>query len=86
MYMSAASLARLSPDLRTAVEQSALEAAERQRARGPVEDAAATEKLKGLGMTIHDLDRSAFLPAAEKLWQAQAQELGAQAWLAAIRG
>jgi TRAP-type transport system periplasmic protein len=86
LYVSTGSLARLSADLRTAVEQSALEAAEQQRARGPAEDTAATEKLKSLGMTVRDLDRNAFLPAAEKLWQTQARELGASSWLATIRG
>ena len=57
-----------------------------QRALGPVEDEKATAQLKTLGMTIREMDRSAFLAAAQKLWQAQARELDAESWLRTIGG
>jgi tripartite ATP-independent transporter DctP family solute receptor len=85
LHMSAASLARFPAALRPALQEAATEAARDQRAMGPVEDARATEQLRALGMTIRDLDRSAFLPAAETLWEAQAHELGTGSWLKAIR-
>ena len=86
LYVSAATLARLPADLRKALEESAEEAAQQQRAMGPVEDESATAKLKTLGMTIRELDRSPFLAAAQKLWDVQARDLDASSWLASIRG
>lgn len=86
LNISAATLARLPAQLRGALEESAAEAAQQQRAMGPVEDAQAAEKLKTLGMTIRELDRSAFLAAAQKLWEAQVRDLDATSWLASIRG
>ena len=37
-------------------------------------------------MKIRDIDRSAFLGAAEALWQRQARELDAGSWLRAALG
>jgi len=85
LYVSNATLARVPASVRTAIEEAAQEAAQKQRAMGPVEDQSATEKLKTLGMTIRDLDRNAFLPTAQKLWEAQARELDASNWLGSIR-
>jgi tripartite ATP-independent transporter DctP family solute receptor len=85
IFASVASLARLPPGLRAVLEEAAGEAARQQRAMGSVEDQRATEQLRGLGMTIRETDRSAFLRQAEGLWQSQARELGAMPWLAAIR-
>lgn len=86
LHASMAALARLPASLRRIVEDCALEAARLQRADGPKEDTQATEKLRTLGMTVRDVDRSAFLPAAEKLWDTQARELDALPWLQSIRG
>jgi tripartite ATP-independent transporter DctP family solute receptor len=85
IHASAAALGRLPAAHRAALDEAALEASRQQRAMGPSEDEQATAKLRALGMSIHDLDRGAFLPAAETLWEAQARELGATSWLAARR-
>ena len=50
-------------------KSAALEAARRHRARGPEEDAAATQQLVRSGMTIREIDHGALLPAAERLWE-----------------
>ncbi len=86
LYVSTASWARVPAALRPRLQEAARDAAAQQRALGPIEDEKATAELRRLGMTIRDIDRSAFLPAAEQLWKAQARELGAESWLAAIRG
>jgi tripartite ATP-independent transporter DctP family solute receptor len=85
LFASTACLARLPAGLRSALEEAALEAARYQRAQAPVEDQRAAEKLVTLGMKIRDIDRSAFLEAALRLWQSQARELNAVPWLDAIR-
>jgi tripartite ATP-independent transporter DctP family solute receptor len=85
IFASTATLARIPASLRAQLEQAALEAAQQQRAMGPNEDETATAQLRALGMTIRDIDRSAFLRAAEKLWETQAQTLGVHRWLAAAR-
>jgi TRAP-type C4-dicarboxylate transport system substrate-binding protein len=86
VFASKVGLARLPPDLRPRLEAAALEAAVRQRAMGNREDRAATDRLVEEGMTIRDIDRGAFLGAAEALWQAQAREMGALPWLRAALG
>jgi tripartite ATP-independent transporter DctP family solute receptor len=85
LFVSAATLARLPPGLRAPLEQAAREAAQQQRAMGAAEDETATAKLRTLGMTIRELDRTAFLRAAEVLWNAQARTLGVETWLSAAR-
>ena len=85
LYASAASLARISPDIRATLEQSALEAARQQRIMGPQEDSSATTELAARGMTIRDIDSTAFGARAAHLWEAQARALGVETWLAAAR-
>jgi len=85
LWASTATLARLPPDLRSALEGAALEAARQHRLRGPEEDAAATEQLRRSGMTIREIDHRALLPAAERLWNAEARAQGTESWLQAIR-
>ncbi len=86
LWASTATLARLPADVRTAIEGAALEAARLHRARGPDEDAAATEQLVRSGMTIREIDHRALLPAAERLWETEARAQGTTSWLEAIRG
>jgi TRAP-type C4-dicarboxylate transport system substrate-binding protein len=85
-FASSATLARLSADIRSALERAALEASVTQRAVGPREDSAATTQLAGLGMTIRDIDGRAFRQPAERLWETEARALDASGWLDAIRG
>jgi TRAP-type transport system periplasmic protein len=85
LFASAASLARFPPDVRAALERAAADAAKAQRAVGPREDAAATGQLAGLGMTIREIDRSAFQQSAERLWETEARALGVTKWLQTIR-
>ena len=85
LHISAAALTRLPAGLRKTLEECALEAARLQRAQGPIEDTGATAKLGTLGMTVREVDRSAFLPGAQKLWETQARDLDALPWLEAIR-
>jgi tripartite ATP-independent transporter DctP family solute receptor len=86
LWASTATLTRLPSDVRTAIEGAALEAARRHRARGPEEDRTATEQLAGYGMTIREIDRSALLPAAARLWETEARTLGITKWLEAALG
>jgi tripartite ATP-independent transporter DctP family solute receptor len=85
LFASSVGLARLPAGLRPRLEEAAFLAARRQRAMGDPEDRASTARLTEQGMKIHDLDRAAFLVAAEALWQAQARELDAVSWLRAAR-
>ena len=73
------------PDVRTALEGAAIEAAHAQRAMGPREDSTAMAELATHGMTVRDVDRSAFAPSAERLWSREASALGVTPWLEAIR-
>jgi TRAP-type transport system periplasmic protein len=84
LWSSVTSLAAVPADIRKILAESALEAAARQRDRGPVEDAAATATLRERGMTIRDIDASAWRPGAEALWQREARALGAVPWLEAV--
>jgi tripartite ATP-independent transporter DctP family solute receptor len=83
VFASAVGLARLPPGVRPKLEAAAREAARRQRAMGEREDRAATGRLAEQGMTIREIDRSAFMSPAEALWQSQARELDAASWLRA---
>lgn len=84
LWASTATLGQLPADIRATLEAAALEASARQRARGPIEDAAATTALAERGMTIRDIDAQAWRPAAEALWQREARALDAAPWLAAV--
>jgi tripartite ATP-independent transporter DctP family solute receptor len=86
LWASTASLSRLPPDIRAALERAALDAAMQQRALGPGEDTGATATLSERGMTIREIDGGAFRPAAERLWQTEARALGVASWLEVIRG
>ena len=86
LWASTATLARLPADVRAVVEGAALEAARQHRARGPEEDAAATQQLVRSGMIIREIDHRALLPAAERLWETEARAQGTTSWLEAIRG
>ncbi|MEO7189568.1 MAG: TRAP transporter substrate-binding protein [Vicinamibacterales bacterium] len=85
LFASARSLAALPADLRRMIEGAAIEAAAAQRAIGPREDAVALGQLRDLGMTIREVDASAFRPAAERLWESQARALSVMPWLEASR-
>ena len=85
LWASTASLAALPADIRTALEGAAIEAANAQRAMGPREDSTAMTELATHGMTVRDVDRSAFAPSAERLWSREATALGVTPWLEAIR-
>ena len=86
VFVSSVTLARLPAGLRPKLEEAARQASQQQRAMGAREDETATQELRKRGMKIHDLDRAAFLRAAETLWQSQAKALGAASWLEAARG
>jgi len=85
LYASAVTLNRIAPSLRPTLERAAIEASERQRAMGPREDSAARAQLVALGMTIRDVDATALLPLAERLWDREARALGVTSWIEAIR-
>ncbi len=86
LFASTAGMARLPAGFRATLEQAALEAARHQRAMGAQEDTAATQQLRGLGMTIREIDGSAFRQPAERLWDTESRALGVASWLEAIRG
>ena len=86
LYASSASMARIPAALRITLEGSARAAAEQQRAMGHREDTTAMTELTGLGMTINDIDASAFRQNAEQLWVREARALDALRWLDTIRG
>ena len=85
LYASTAGMARIPPPMRALVEQAAHDAAVHQRTRGPQEDATAAAQLAARGMIIRDLDRDAFRPAAERLWNTEGRALDVLPWLEAIR-
>jgi TRAP-type C4-dicarboxylate transport system substrate-binding protein len=84
LWSSTTSLARLPNDLRELLARAAADAASYQRAMGPHEDTSATSELIARGMMIRDIDASVLRPAAERLWQREAQALGVAPWLGAI--
>ena len=75
----------LPAEIRDALQRAALEAAAQQRAMGHREETDAMAQLGQRGMTIHDVDRRPLLPAAERLWESEARQLGTTPWLEAIR-
>lgn len=77
---------RLPSDIREQLAAAGREAADHQRAMGPREDDAATAELVAHGMGVRDVDSRPLRPAAERLWHAEAQRLGARSWLETIRG
>ena len=83
LYASGAGLGRIPAELRPKLQKAALEASAIQRAMSEREDRDATAMLAEKGMTIHEIDRTAFRAPAEKLWQEQASALSAEAWLQA---
>ena len=86
LWVSSRGLARLPRGLRSRLEEAALEAARRQRARVAPEDRAATEALAAKGMTIRDIDRAAFLGKAAGFWRREALGLDASPWLETALG
>jgi len=86
LWTSAATLARVSEDVRAALERAALDAAHHQRSMGPKEDADAIAQLTARGMRIRDIDARPLRPAAERLWEAEGRALDVRSWLEAIRG
>ena len=85
LWGSTVSLQQLPADVRALLEQAARGAAAAQRAMGAAEDARATAALQERGMTIREIDASAFRAPAERLWEEEARALGVGAWLGAIR-
>jgi tripartite ATP-independent transporter DctP family solute receptor len=86
LWASATTMARVPADIRAILERSALEAARRQRAMAPAEDAGAIARLSERGMTIREIDGAPLRPAAERLWASEARALGVADWLGVIRG
>jgi TRAP-type transport system periplasmic protein len=85
LWASAATLGRLPPGLREVLADAARRAAEHQRAMGPAEDVDAMARLAERGMTIRDIDASAFQRRAQDLWRQEARALNAVSWLEMIR-
>ena len=65
--------------------RAAREASASQRAMGAREDLRATSELRERGMTIREIDNSAFRKPAERLWEQESRVLGVEPWLEAIR-
>jgi TRAP-type C4-dicarboxylate transport system substrate-binding protein len=86
LWASAVTLARLPRGLREVLENAARRAAHDQREMGPAEDVDAMSRLTERGMSIHDIDATAFQRAAEDLWLREARALDAAPWLQTIRG
>jgi TRAP-type transport system periplasmic protein len=84
LYASNASMARIPRDIRTALQQAAVDAAVEQRAMGAREDETATAELASRGMVIRNIDASAFRQNARQLWDREARTLDADRWLKAI--
>jgi tripartite ATP-independent transporter DctP family solute receptor len=85
LFASTVGLARLPPGFREIIEHAALEAARLQRSMGPHEDTEAATELMARGMTIREIDGTAFRQPAERLWETEARALGVASWLEAIR-
>ena len=85
LWASTATLRRMAPDIRAALEGAAIEAATRQRAMGPGEDTSATSLLAKNGMMIRDIDSRPLQQAAERLWASESRMHGIASWLEAIR-
>jgi tripartite ATP-independent transporter DctP family solute receptor len=85
LWGSTASLDQLPADVREVLSRAARAAAVAQRAMGALEDTRATAELQHRGMTIREIDGSAFRAPAERLWEQEARTLGVGDWLEAIR-
>jgi TRAP-type transport system periplasmic protein len=85
LWASTASLEQLPADLRAVLERAAREASASQREMGAREDLRATSELRERGMTIRDIDNTAFRKPAERLWEQESRVLGVERWLEAIR-
>jgi TRAP-type transport system periplasmic protein len=85
LWASTVSLQQLPADVRTLLERAAREAALAQRAMGALEDTRAIDELRERGMTIREIDGTAFRAPAERLWAQEARSLGVDSWLEQIR-
>jgi len=85
LWASTVSLEQLPADLQAMLERAASEAAAAQRAMGAREDLRATSELRERGMTIREIDNTAFTEPAERLWEQESRSLGVAQWLEAIR-
>jgi TRAP-type transport system periplasmic protein len=85
LWASTVSLEQLPADLRAMLERAASEASAAQRAMGAREDLRATSELRERGMTIREIDNTAFREPAERLWEQESRSLGVAQWLEAIR-
>jgi tripartite ATP-independent transporter DctP family solute receptor len=81
LWSSTTTMAQLPADVRAVLSASAVEASAVQRARGPIEAAAATASLRERGLTIREIDARPWHEAAEAMWRREARALGADAWL-----
>ena len=85
LWVSTVSLEQLPADVRAVLERAAREASASQRAMGAREDLRATSELRERGMTIREIDITAFRKPAERLWEQESRVLGVERWLEAIR-
>jgi tripartite ATP-independent transporter DctP family solute receptor len=85
LWASTVSLEQLPADVRAVLERAAREASAAQRAMGAAEDLRATSELRERGMTIREIDNTAFRASAERLWEQESRVLGVGQWLEAIR-
>ena len=85
LWGSTASLEQLPADVRAVLERAARAASASQRAMGAREDLRATSELRERGMTIREIDNTAFREPAERLWEQESRVLGVDQWLEAIR-
>jgi len=86
LWGSTASLEQLPGDVQAVLERAARGAAASQRAMGAREDLRATSELRERGMTMREIDNTAFRGPAERLWEQESRALGVDRWLEAIRG
>ena len=85
LWASTAALQQLPADVVALLERAGPEAARQQREVGAAEDTKATAQLRERGMTIREIDVSAFRHAAAALWESEAHALGVEPWLQSIR-
>ena len=85
LWASTATFDALPAELREALRRAAADAAAQQRAMGHREETGAMAQLAREGMKIRDVDRRPLQPAAVRLWESEARQLGIMPWLEAIR-
>jgi len=85
LWASTVSLEQLPAEVRAVLERAASEASAAQRAMSAREDVRATSELRERGMTIREIDNTAFREPAERLWEQESRSLGVAEWLEAIR-